>query len=212
MTEWSEAHLSRLLQTNLDFRVGITNLFFKGAASAFLVKHLPLFDLKKLSIGKLEFDPDEMLDTLVRYKVRDARAGKQKNNPERLIEAILTRLEVKFGRGELSQLVENAYNTKRAMDFLIPDGQDPLIVIESSFLVTTSSNQGDKSKTEIAVKSQLRAYYPRATFVGFIDGIGWFVRKGDLKRMVSAYDHVFTFHQDELQRFETFLIDQLKRL
>ena len=38
-----------------------------------------------------------------------------------------------------------------------------------------------------------------------MDGIGWFVRKNDLKRMVAAYEDVFTFREDEIERFERFL-------
>ena len=46
---------------------------------------------------------------------------------------------------------------------------------------------------------------PNVVFVGFVDGIGWWVRRGDLKRMVEAYDFVFTFSKDELERFENLL-------
>jgi len=88
------------------------------------------------------------------------------------------------------------------MDFIIPDKINPRIIVESSFLVTTSSGQGDKSKTEISVQSLIQQYYPQAKFIGFIDGIGWYVRKNDLKRMVAAYEDVFTFHRNELARFE----------
>jgi hypothetical protein len=71
--------------------------------------------------------------------------------------------------------------------------------------VTTSSGQGDKSKTEISVRQLIKRHYPRAKFIGFVDGIGWYVRKQDLKRMVAAYEDVFTFHKDELIRFENLL-------
>jgi hypothetical protein len=63
------------------------------------------------------------------------------------------------------------------------------------------SGQGDKSKTEISIDALLKKHYPKAKFIGFVDGIGWYVRKKDLKRMVAAYEDVFTLHQDELQRF-----------
>ncbi|OQZ03909.1 MAG: hypothetical protein B6D34_04740 [Candidatus Brocadia sp. UTAMX1] len=85
------------------------------------------------------------------------------------------------------------------------------MIVESSFLVTTSSGQGDKSKTEISIDSLIKKHYPKAKFIGFIDGIGWYVRKGDLKRMVVAYEDVFTFHKDELVRFERLIKDTLKR-
>ncbi|MBN1900115.1 hypothetical protein JW926_02165 [Candidatus Sumerlaeota bacterium] len=84
------------------------------------------------------------------------------------------------------------------------------MIIESSFLVTTSSGQGDKSKTEISIDALIRTHYPEAHFWGFVDGIGWYVRKNDLKRMVGAYEDVFTFHKEELLRFERQLIEVLK--
>ncbi|OGU10901.1 MAG: hypothetical protein A2X61_16815 [Ignavibacteria bacterium GWB2_35_12] len=79
------------------------------------------------------------------------------------------------------------------------------MIIECTYLVTTSSGQGDKSKTEITIKDLIIEHYPKAKFIGFVDGIGWYVRLSDLKRMVSAYSDVFTFHKDEIERFETFL-------
>ena len=91
------------------------------------------------------------------------------------------------------------------MDFIIPNKQNPKIIIESSFLSTTSSGQGDKAKTEIMVSGLIKKYYPKAIFIGFVDGIGWYVRKQDLARMVEAYDEVFTFRGDELARFEAFI-------
>ncbi|OQY71990.1 MAG: hypothetical protein B6D44_11705 [Ignavibacteriales bacterium UTCHB2] len=85
-----------------------------------------------------------------------------------------------------------------------------MIIIESSYLVTTSSGQGDKSKTEISIDALLKQHYPKSKFIGFVDGIGWYVRKGDLKRMVSAYEDVFTFHDDELRRFKELLNETIK--
>ncbi|PKK85594.1 MAG: hypothetical protein CVT48_04785 [Thermoplasmata archaeon HGW-Thermoplasmata-1] len=79
------------------------------------------------------------------------------------------------------------------------------MIIECSFLVTTSSGQGDKSKTEISIDSLIKKHYPDAQFIGFVDGIGWYVRKNDLKRMVAAYGDVFTFHEEEIERFTKLL-------
>ena len=170
------------------------NIFFEGSTIPFLAKTIPLFELKKLSIAKLKFEIPEMIDTLVRYKEKGSYSAKKENNPEILIEKILKDLNIPFEKGDLSELVTHAPITKRTMDFIIPDKRNPLIIAESSFLVTTSSGQGDKSKTEISVDNLIKSHYPKAKFIGFIDGVGWYVRKGDLKRMVSAYDEVFTFH------------------
>ena len=91
------------------------------------------------------------------------------------------------------------------MDFIVPNKTSPKIIIECSYAVTTASGMGDKAKTEKTVADYLKKNYPNVIFVGFVDGIGWYVRRGDLKRMVDAYDFVFTFHNDELENFENLL-------
>jgi hypothetical protein len=151
-----------------------------------------------------------MIDTLVRYKEKGSYSGHAENNPEFLIKTILEDLKIPFEKGDLEELFKHKFGEKRTMDFVIPSKTNPQIIIESSFLVTTSSGQGDKSKTEGNIKKLIEQYYPQAKFIGFIDGIGWYVRQGDLKRMVTAFDEVFTFHKDELDRFKHFLKKNLK--
>lgn len=97
------------------------------------------------------------------------------------------------------------------MDFIVPNKSSPKLIIECSYSVTTASGMGDKAKTEKTVADYLRKNYPAIIFIGFIDGIGWYVRKGDLKRMISAYSDVFTFHKDELKRFEQLLTNKIKK-
>ena len=157
------------------------------------------------SISKLKFEIPEMIDTLIRYKGKGSYSGIKENNPEALIENILSDLGVTFEKGDLSELVINAPDNKRTMDFILPNKGSPRVIIESSFLATTSSGQGDKSKTEISIDTLIKRHYPRAHFIGFVDGIGWYVRKGDLQRMVTAYEDVFTYHKDELERFAHFI-------
>ncbi|MDO9566905.1 MAG: DpnII family type II restriction endonuclease [Candidatus Desulfaltia sp.] len=205
--EWSDVQITKFIKDNKFFRKGIINIFFEGSTIPFLTKTVPLFELKKLSISKLKFELPEMIDTLIRYKEKGSYSGMKENNPEILIEEILNHLGIPFEKGDLSELIDNAPDNKRTMDFIIPNKEKPLIIAESSFLVTTSSGQGDKSKTEISIDSLIKSHYPKAKFIGFVDGVGWYVRKGDLKRMVTAYEDVFTFHKEELKRFEKLLID-----
>ena len=208
--EWSDSTILKLIKENEFFRKGIVNIFFEGASIQFLADTIPLFELKKLSISKLKFEISEMIDSLIRYKEKGSYSGKKGNNPEIVVEEILNRLNIPFETGDLTELIDNAPDNKRTMDFIIPNKQNPIIIAESSFLATTSSGQGDKSKTEISIDTLIKEHYPNATFIGFVDGIGWYVRKGDLKRMVTAYEDVFTFHTDELKRFERLLIEKLK--
>ena len=209
--EWSDNQIEKIIKTDRFFRKGLVNIFFEGATIPFLARTLPLFELKKLSISKLRFEIPEMIDTLIRYKEKGSYSGKKENNPETLIEELLDNRRISFEKGELGELIENAPDTKRTMDFIIPSKKQPYIVIECSYLVTTSSGQGDKSKTEISVDSLLKQHYPNVKFIGFVDGIGWYVRKGDLKRMVSAYEDVFTFRNDEIERFENLLTETFEK-
>jgi len=203
--EWSDNKIQKKIRENKFFRKGLVNIFFEGSTIPILSNAIPLFELKKLSISKLNFEIDAMIDTLIRYKEKGSYSGKKENNPETIIENILDEIGIGFEKGDLSELISNAPDTKRTMDFIIPSKKNPRIIIECSYLVTTSSGQGDKSKTEISIESLIKEHYPKALFLGFVDGIGWYVRKNDLKRMVAAYEDVFTFHQDELERFKQLL-------
>jgi len=209
--EWSTEKMFSLVRNNEYFRKGIVNIFFEGASIPFLANTIPLFELKKLDISKLSFDVGSLIDTLIRYKEKGSYVGMKEKNPECVVEHLIRKHNLTCEKGDLSELVRNAPTQKRTMDFIIPDKNEPRIIAESSFLVTTSSGQGDKSKTEIAVAKLLKTHYPNARFIGFIDGIGWYVRKQDLQRMVEAYDDVFTFHKDELLRFETLLKETFKK-
>ena len=203
--EWSDNKILKKIRENEFFRKGLVNIFFEGSTIPILSEALPLFELKKLSISKLNFEIEAMIDTLIRYKEKGSYSGKKENNPETVIENILDEMKIGFEKGDLSELISNAPDTKRTMDFIIPEKKNPKIIIECSYLVTTSSGQGDKSKTEISIDSLIKKHYPGAHFLGFVDGIGWYVRKNDLKRMVAAYEDVFTFHQDEIKRFKRLL-------
>jgi hypothetical protein len=210
LKEWSDKKIAKYIRENEFFRQGIVNIFFEGATLPFLVETVPLFELKKLGLSKLNFDVTAMIDTLVRYKEKGSYSGKSENNPEKVIVDLLDSLNIKYESGDLDELIENSPDTKRRMDFIIPSKNNPRIIIESSFMVTTSSNQGDKSKTEIQIRDSIKKHCPSAKFIGFVDGIGWYVRPEDLKRMVSAYEDVFTFHKEEIERFKNLLIREFQ--
>ena len=200
--EWSDAYISKLIKSNSDFRKAIVNLFFKGSTVPLLAKRLPLFEFKKLSMTKVNFEIPGMIDTLVRYKSKGSYSAQGRNNPETVIKKVLADMKVPFVFGELPELAKNEPTLKRTMDFIIPNKERPLIIIECSFLTTTSSGQGDKAKVEVNVRSLIKKEYPEAKFIGFVDGIGWLVRKNDLLRMVEAYEEVFTFKESDIIKFK----------
>ena len=208
--EWSDSKIQGKIQECASFRKGIVNIFYEGSTIPMLSRTLPLFELKKLSFSKLNFGVEAMIDTLVRYKEKGSYSGKRQNNPETVIENLLTEMKIGFESGDLDKLKENAFVEKRTMDFIIPNRKDPQIIIESSYLATTSSGQGDKAKTENNIRELIEEHYPNARFWGFVDGVGWYVRKKDLERMVEAFEEVFTLDPTELKRFSELLIAILR--
>ena len=198
--EWTEKHIIKLSQTNRAFAECLVTLFFDGATYDVFKKVLPLFELKKLSASKFNLKVEDLIDTIVRYNVRGAYKASRFNNPEILLERILENHGYEFEKGQLA-------NISHSMDFIIPNKHRPRIIVESSYVVTTSSGMGDKAKTEISVAEQIRRFYSYATFVGFVDGIGWLARQNDLKRLLSAFDNVFTYAPNELDRFLEFMND-----
>ena len=198
--EWTLEKIKLYVRSNTKFTEGIVNLFFKGSTIPILRKVIPLFEFKKLDINKLNFSMESLIDTIIRYKTKGSYAASKGNNPEVVIEKILNELRYPFERGKLK-------NIPRTLDFIIPGKSSPKIIIECSYEVTTSSGMGDKAKTEQRVAEAIKKHYPNALFVGFVDGIGWYVRRGDLTRMVKTYDFVFTFRFDELSKFKDLLKD-----
>jgi hypothetical protein len=192
-----------LLFSNEKFREGVVSLFFYGATKESISTNLPLFEYYKLTKEKFEFSVKALLDTIVRYKYKGSYAADKRNNPENLIIEVLERLKIPYEKGKIPQV-------DRQMDFLIPSRSNPKIIIESSYVVTTSSGQGDKAKTEQSVYERIKTHYPQSIFVGFLDGLGWLVRRGDLRRMTLAYDDVFTFRKDELERFALMVTDIMR--
>lgn len=193
-SEWSLKKIKSIARNNIQFAEGIINLFCMGSTIPIIREKLPLFEFKKLDMNKLSFSTESMIDTLIRYKTKGSYSAKSKNNAETYIEFVLNDLGYTYEQGKLPNVPKN-------LDFIIPNRESPKIIIECSYVVTTSSGMGDKAKTEQRVGEKIHEHYPGAIFVGFVDGVGWYVRRGDLKRMVKAHDIVYTFRRDELERF-----------
>lgn len=197
--------IKSIVKSNEKFAEGFVNQFFRGPTVPVIKKVLPLFEFKKLDIKKFSFSVKSLVDTIIRYKTKGSYKAAREGNPEVVIENILTSHKLTFEKGKFR--IPEAGNIPRTMDFIVPNKTSPKLIIECSYSVTTASGMGDKAKTEKTVADYLKKNYPDVIFVGFVDGIGWYVRRGDLKRMVEAYDFVFTFHNEELERFKNLLAE-----
>lgn len=203
--KWGIKKIQKLIRTNKYFKECIVKIFINGYDIPQLKKILKRFELKKLRSSKIDsiitLHP-EVMDSMLRTKLKGSNSGKKQNNAELLIENVLSNLNIPYTRGDLPLLLKHEKTLKRTADFLISNKENPKLIIECSYVTTTSSGLGDKAKAENGMKKLIKQYYPEAIFIGFVDGIGWINRDKDAKRMCEAFDDVYTFHDDELKRFE----------
>lgn len=192
---WGIEKIKKLIRTNKYFKECIVKIFING------YDNLELKNYSDTINAIITIDP-VIMDIMFRQKLKGSNAAKKENNAELKIEDILNRHNIPYTRGDLRLLFENEKIRKRTSDFIIGTKDNPLLILESSYQHTTSSSMGDKAKAENGVTDLVKKHYPKAKFVGFIDGVGWINRDGDLKRLCEAFDDVYTFHDDELKRFE----------
>jgi hypothetical protein len=212
VTDWTKSKIQKLLKTNQYFRKCIMNLIYDANKNPFFKRIIPQFKLEKFSRIKMEefsVIPSSALDTMIRYKEGGSYSGSKENNAENIISSAISDIGWKYETGDLEKLHEIKQTNKRTMDFMCPDRKNPSVIIESSFVTTTSSGLGDKAKAEISMRENIKKHYPNAHFFGIIDGIGWRRRKTDLSRMVEAFDDVFTLHPEQINRLKT-LLTQIK--
>ena len=184
------------------FAKGIVNLLLEGFSIPILQKILPLFELKNFTFRKLDFSIEVLIDGIVRCSKKGSYEA-EKDAVKFILEPILEREGIPYTKGRLDKI-------PRLLDLIIPDKDNPLVIIESSYVVTSASSMGDKAKFEQEVGKKIKKFYRKAKFLGLVDGIGWYIRRGDLKKMVGAFDDVFTFHPYEVKRLVTFFKKRLK--
>ncbi len=197
--EWNKKYLFKAVRTNKGLTDGLVNLFFEGFSIPILQQYLPLFELKKLNFNKLDFSTESLIDSIIRQAKKGSYKADGENDPAGLLKRVLIENKISYKANTIVP------NIRRKVDFAIPNEEDPKVIVESSYEVTTSSAMGDKAKTEIEVATDVRRHYTRTAFIGFVDGVGWYVRTSDLERLVSAFDDVFTFQRTELERFLKYL-------
>ncbi len=203
--EWSKLSFFNLIKSNKHIASGLVNLLFEGFSIPLLQTKVPLFELKKFTFSKLDFSPDSMIDSLVRYSRKGSNKAQCKSDAVNLVTALLNHNGISW---QAKQKVEHI---GRNIDLVIPNKSKPIIFVESSYEVTTGSGMGDKAKAEVGVAEDIRRYYPNSAFLGLIDGAGWYVRQNDLKTLTSAFSDVFTFEATELERFLHFVNDYLSQ-
>jgi hypothetical protein len=177
------------IRRDRNFAVEVARLLLYGQQDPELVGRLPPFDLEKLDKEKLLLKTDALVDSLLRLGLKGRYDAKKGSILEDHIKKILDRTGVKYIRGET-----RLPGLSRDLDFIVPNTENPHILIESGLFETTARELSDKARVESFGLEEIERRYPGARFVRVTDGIGWKRRGGqDLQNLIQASHYFFVF-------------------
>ncbi len=115
---------------------------------------------------------------------------------ERIIQTRLENYKATVNRTLQYEIQKEFPLLNKNIDFLIPSVNAPIILIESSYNITTGSGQSKRADQLVEFYSTLMKHNAnhRASqiiMLNYCDGFGWVGRQNDLHRIYGASDFVF---------------------
>lgn len=194
-TEWDLRRIRSQMLSNKVFAEKISRLLLQGASDPEFKNRIPRFYLENLVINEKSLE--QLQDKFQLKKLIKAKRDGRYNNSvgdkvEDIIEEKLMELQTKYGvTYEREKFVPWI---ARNMDFAIPNKEDPYVIIEVSYQITTGSGQTTKRNEMVKTSQDVRAhniqYGKNIAFVNFIEGLGWIARQSDMERIYDCSDYV----------------------
>lgn len=185
--EWNVDKIYRMMKGDADFAERIVRLFLEGRNSEILVRQVADFYLHQLSLPQnwQEIIRDEsVIQNVVRKKLAGEYADRKGAAIELIIEAQLDDIALKYGIGHQHGQVRLV---GKEVDHAIPSLADPYVMIMTSYLETTSSNQTQRANEQQAMYEKIIGnnvrYGEERVLVNVVDGGGWLARRSDLRKL-----------------------------
>ena len=199
-TEWNVKRISRTLQTDLQFRNIMIEFFLKGRNSR-LGREIPLYYMRNFKLSDPQFINDLTEYSYVERILNDNEIqGKYSNevgaHVERIIKNKLDLYRENSNNALLYEMQKEFPLLNKNIDFLIPSVNSPIILIESSYNITTGSGQSKRADQLVEFYGALMRHNAnhranRIIMLNYCDGFGWVGRQNDLHRIYDASDFVF---------------------
>lgn len=192
--EWGIKRLVRKLNVEPGFAERIAQLFLEGRDSHLLVEQVAAFYLDQLSLpanwDNVIRDP-KLIQNVIRRKLAGEYTDKKGDAVEAIIRSKLDRIEQEYGATHAKGQVQLI---GKEIDHAIPSTLDPFVMIMTSYMETTSSNQttraNEQSEMYGIIQRENRRYGTKRAFVNFVDGAGWLARRSDLRKMHEGCDYM----------------------
>ncbi|WP_406621450.1 DpnII family type II restriction endonuclease [Bacillus atrophaeus] len=198
-SEWNLKQIRTKILSNKSYANKIGRLLLNGATDEEFTESIPKFYLDNLVLDDTTLG--QLSDkTRLKRLVKQKRDGKYNNDVgdhvENLIENRLNMIKAKYGvTYEREKFVSWI---ARNMDFCVPSKEDPHVIIEVSYQITTASAQTTKREVEVKTSEEIRRHNIQhgkdIAFVNFIEGGGWLGRQSDMKKLVHCSDYVLNIN------------------
>ena len=204
-TEWDVKRISRVLIENETFRNLLVQFFINGRNST-VGEEIPLYYLRNFNLLNDDFVSDLSEFNYVKRILNDNEIqGKYSNDVgahvERIIQAKLEQYKSEVNSSLRYEMQKEFPLLNKNIDFLIPNVTSPIILIESSYNITTGSGQSKRADQLVELYGILMRHNAnhrrnRIIMVNYCDGFGWVGRQNDLHRIYDASN--FVFNQENL--------------
>jgi hypothetical protein len=176
----------------------VINLIWAGRDDEKLKTKIPYFYLDNMAIDQTTLQKLKDKNS-IRLFVKRGLEGKYSNN---IGDLILNQIEEKIRVVCAKHGIEYQKDVRvpildRAVSFVMESPQNPKIIIDASYSVTTSSSQGSKKETArktVEVLNRQRNLGNNIIYVNFLDGAGWIGRQADMREIHRCSDYVLNFN------------------
>jgi hypothetical protein len=204
-TEWPVSRISRVLNTNQEFR-NLLIVFFINGRNSRIGREMPLYYMRNFNLLNKDFINDLTEFNYVERILNDNEIqGKYSNEVGAHVERIIQNKLDEYRNSvnnELRYEIQKEFPLlNKNIDFLIPSVDAPIILIESSYNITTGSGQSKRADQLVELYGILMRHNAnhranRIIMLNYCDGFGWVGRQNDLHRIYDASD--FVFNQNNL--------------
>ena len=187
-TEWG---LNKIRTAMMD---SILNLIWDGKNDEKMRACIPAFYLEKMAMDEVTLNKLKDENT-VRQLVKKGLEGKYSNG---IGDAVLADIERELKRVCAIHGLGYQSNVRvpmldRAVSFVIESPNDPKLILDVSYSVTTSSSQGSKKEAARKTVDARNRTGQNFVFVNFLDGAGWIGRQADMREIHRCSDYVLNF-------------------
>ena len=197
-TEWGLSKIRTAMMESPAMMESVLDLIWDGKHNPKMQACIPAFYLDNMTMDSLTLAKLKDEES-VRQLVKRGLEGTYSNM---IGDAILADIGKELKRVCAKHGIEFQSNVRiplldRTVSFVLESPQNPKIILDVSYAVTTSSSQGSKKeaarKTLDVVKAE-RVRGRNIIYVNFLDGAGWIGRQADLREIHRCSDYVLNFN------------------